>query len=441
MRPTGGEGDGDRSPVDIRPLGFRCRARWGESVVVDTSDAVRVDRAGDAPLLYVPVGDVRLDALEPGGELTDEWDGAGETWDAPPDAGPGHADETSREGWSTDGAAPATGRAVLRRLLDPPPDLAGLAGLVRLDHDQLRVEVLDERDPLARPDRWPTWGDARDLVEVLDVVPDGERRWVGPARADWRRPVLEASQILGQAVVAAMRESDGRRVVSAHMAFPRPADASHELVLVLEPVSAGRTFTVCTVRAEQSGRCCGVGTVLLDETAPDVVRHETPAPAVDPPAASAPLDMSVTARDLRVVDAAYTSDPDAPVGPPIIDAWVRFRDAPDDPAVHAGLLAQFTGHMSIAAGLRPHAGVGQAQAHRTLSTAINAIGLSFHREVRADRWMLYHHLSTFAGDGMTHTEGRVHDEEGALVASFTVDAMVRRFATPAGASIDDRRAL
>ena len=87
---------------------------------------------------------------------------------------------------------------------------------------------------------------------------------------------------------------------------------------------------------------------------------------------------------------------------------------PDDPPIHAGLLAQFTGHLSIAAALRPHAGIGQDQAHRTLSTAINAISLSIHADIRADRWMLYHHRSTFAGDGMTHSECRVYDEEAQL---------------------------
>ncbi len=150
--------------------------------------------------------------------------------------------------------------------------------------------------------------------------------------------------------------------------------------------------------------------------------------------------MSVTGRDVRVVDGAYTDDPDAAVGPPVIDAWVRFRDVPDDPCLHAGLLAQFTGHMSIAAALRPHPGVGQRQAHRTMSTAINAIGLSLHADIRADRWMLYHHVSTFAGDGMTRSECRVHDEQGRLLASFSVDAMVRGF-EGMNAPSDDRRAL
>jgi acyl-CoA thioesterase II len=54
--------------------------------------------------------------------------------------------------------------------------------------------------------------------------------------------------------------------------------------------------------------------------------------------------------------------------------------------------------------------------------------------------MLYRHLSTFAGDGMTHSECRVHDEAGDLLASFTVDAMVRRFRSDT-TTVDERSAL
>jgi len=141
-----------------------------------------------------------------------------------------------------------------------------------------------------------------------------------------------------------------------------------------------------------------------------------------------------------VVGAAYTDDHDAPVGPPVIDAWVRFSELPDDPPLHAGLLAQFSGHMSIAAAFRPHAGIGQAAAHRSISTGINAISLSIHRDVHADEWMLYHHLSTSATGGMTHSECRVHDVHGSLLASFTVDGMVRPFGE-GGRAWDERTAL
>jgi acyl-CoA thioesterase len=226
------------------------------------------------------------------------------------------------------------------------------------------------------------------------------------------------------------------------MVFLRVADAGRPLCFELDEVSGGRTFTTVSVRVLQDGRLCATGTFLLDVTAPDVVRHESglPSSARGGPDAGVPFDMGVTGRELRFVDAAYTGDPDAPVGAPVIDAWVRFRSVPDDAAIHAALLAQFTGHIPIAAALRPHAGVGQDQAHRTLSTAINAITISFHADVRADRWMLYHHDSTFAGDGMTHASCRVHDEDGRLLASFSVDAMVRAFRADTG-PVDERTSL
>jgi acyl-CoA thioesterase len=84
--------------------------------------------------------------------------------------------------------------------------------------------------------------------------------------------------------------------------------------------------------------------------------------------------------------------------------------------------------------------VGEDQAHRTLSTAVNAIDLSLHAEVRADRWMLYHHESVFAGDGMTSSSCRVHTEDGDLVATFSVQAMVRAFTDPT-APVDERTSL
>ncbi len=368
-----------------------ARAWWGEQLVAESTAASRVQPPGQPPQLWFPLADVRLD------ELVDE--GLTTTVDA---------------------------------------------GLVTFDHDRVRVELVDAapnddpRDVTVK--RFPTWGDIADLIALLDVTPDGDGAYVGSAiRADERRPVVEGSQMLGQAIVAASRHTGGRRVVSAHMVFLRAADSRLPLRFELAERTAGRTFTTLVVDVRQDERSCATGTLLLDETAADLIRHAVAPAPVAGPYESEPFDMSVMGRDVRIVDAAYTSDPDAPVGPPELDAWVRFRDVPADPALHAGLLAQFTGHLSIAAALRPHLGVGQAEAHRTLSMAINAIAISFHADVHADRWMHYHHLSTFAGDGMTHAECRVHDEDGALLASFTVDAMVRRFREAAAA--DDRTAL
>lgn len=378
------------------PCPYLARVRNGDEVVAESADTMRVDHADGAPALWFPSTEVRTDQV--------------------PEAAV--ADHT-KNGW------------------------------VRFDHEhpQVRIDLVDGVDGEDPRDvtlkRFPNWGDAADLIALLDVQPAGDGTYVSGARADWRRPVAEGSQLLGQTVVAAMRHADGRRVVSAHMAFLRVADSGRPVRIELDQRSAGRTFTAVAAQVLQDDWCCAAGTLLLDATAPDVIRHaEAPPPAAAAgPYAAAPVDMGVTGRDLRVVDDAYTGAPDAPVGPPELDAWVRFRSVPDDPALHAGLLAQFTGHLSIAAALRPHAGIGQHAAHDTLSMGINAIAIAFHAPVRVDQWLLYHHRSTFAGDGMTHAECRVHDEAGALVASFTVDAMVRAFAGASTAESDARTAL
>jgi hypothetical protein len=421
---------GDLSRPGLEACPYPARASSGGVTLASTVDAVRLQQPGQAPSLWFPVGDVQLDACRRAG------------------------------------VEPA----------EPPPDADALSGRIAFDHDAVLVEVVDERpgddarDVTAK--RFPTWGDTADLVDQLDVRQEGPCTYLGAPRSDWRRPVVEASLLLGQAVVAASRHAPDRRVVSAHLVATRAADAEAPVRFELDELSAGRTFTALAVdvrqqsapgrsgqdsplgrsgqdsalgrsgqdsapgrsgqdsapgRSGQGERRCAHAQLLLDVTAPDVMRHAVEMPDVPGPYESTPYDMGVTGRDLRIADDAYTDDPDAPLGPPVLDAWVRFRDVPADPALHAGLLAQFTGHLSIAAALRPHAGIGQAEAHHTLSTAINAIDLSLHADVRADRWLLYHHHSTFAGDGMTHATCRVHDEAGHLVASFTVEAMVRRF--------------
>jgi acyl-CoA thioesterase II len=365
---------------------FEARAWLDDKLVAVSSLALRLEQPGGTPVLCFPVGDVRA-KLPPDGEV----------------------------------------------LLPSAPK-----GYLAFDPNNPRVRLMLVDGVAGEPERehtlkrFPTWGDAADLIDIINVRPDGERSYVSVTydnAANRHRGVVEGSQMLAQAIVAAGRHAPGRRVVSASMVFMRAASTAEPLRIQLDELSNGRNFTTLAPQVRQGGKLCASGIMLLDVTAPDVIRYAAAPPDTRGPYASEPYDMSVTNRDVRFVDGAYTGDPDAPIGPPVLDAWVRFRNVPEDPCLHAGLLAQFTGHASIAAALRPHAGIGQNQAHRTLSTAINAISISFHADVRADQWMLYRHHSTFAGDGMTHSECRVHNLEGALLASFSVDAMVRAFAS------------
>jgi acyl-CoA thioesterase II len=411
--------DGDRR-VLRSPCGFLTRAWWGDQLIAESSSAVRVDEFDRSPTLYFPIGAVHLDRLQQGATLSCPVKGAAVAWQL----------DGADIGW---------------QLVDPSADLSWMSGYVGFDHDVVRVELVDMIAGDATRDitfkRFPDWGDAAHLIDMLDVRPVGERRYESIARSTWHRPIVEGSQMLAQSMIACSREvPPGRRVVSAHMMFYRGADARLPLQFELEPLTVGRTFATFVVHVEQLGRRCASGTFMLDVGAPDVVRHGVEPPETPGPYDAVPFDMAVTGRDLRIVDDAYTGDPEAPVGPPIIDAWVRFREVPDEVAMHAALLAQFAGHMPIVAALRPHAGIGQDQAHRTLSTAISSIAISIHADIRADQWMLYRHLATFAGDGMTHSECRAHDQSGRLLASFSVDAMVRDFRPGTGA-VDDRTAM
>jgi acyl-CoA thioesterase/uncharacterized protein (DUF427 family) len=428
--------------MTIESYRYRAQARWGQVLVAESDACLSLERGGSQAVLCFPVGDIDLGLFRQEGPAhPSPEEGEVGLWSL--DGPPGEAGPPNKETWISPSSSRTDGREVLRTFVEPLAPLAQLAGYGAFDQDRVRVEVVDERpgdDPRdVTLKRFPPWGDAAHLIDILDVRPEGDLSFVSVTRDDGLRPVVEGSQMLGQSIVAAGRHAPDRRVVSAGMVFMRPADTRRPLRFELSELSAGRTFSSLSVAVSQDGRNCAAGTFLLGAPSPDVVHHGVEPPAVPGPYECPPFDMGVTGRDLRVVDAAYTNTAHAPAGPPTIDAWVRFREVPDDPPLHAGLLAQFTGHMSIATALRPHEGVGQDQAHRTLSMGINAIHISLHRDMRADQWMLYHHLSTFAGDGMTHSECRVHDEGGQLLASFTVEAMVR--GVPGGGTLDDRTGL
>ncbi len=132
---------------------------------------------------------------------------------------------------------------------------------------------------------------------MLDVRREGDLHFASVAHTDGRRPVVEGSQMLGQAIVAASRHSPGRRIVSASMLFLRGADAARPLHFMLpEVLTSGRTFTALGVQVHQAGRCCAAGTILLDATAADVISHAVEAPGVSGPYQCEPYDMGLTGR-------------------------------------------------------------------------------------------------------------------------------------------------
>src|SRR3546814_7754746 len=74
----------------------------------------------------------------------------------------------------------------------------------------------------------------------------------------------------------------------------------------------------------------------------------------------------------------------------------------DDPGVNQGLLAFATEGMLIATAMRPHEGVAQSLAHRTIATSVISHTITFHEPCPPGDWFLLSLESPFAGGGRSY---------------------------------------
>ena len=171
--------------------------------------------------------------------------------------------------------------------------------------------------------------------------------------------------------------------------------------------------------------------MLLNADEPDLMRH-----ADSPLRKSGPDDVATTARkmgawEIGIIGDVDLNDPDL-VGPPELDVWIRFFGAPNDLSIDQALVAYSTDGFLIGTAMRPHAGVGQAQAHRTLSTGVLSHTLTYHERCPASEWHLLEQTSTYAGHGRSYGRGDIFRADGQLAASFVQDAMIRARSGGAG---------
>jgi acyl-CoA thioesterase len=270
-----------------------------------------------------------------------------------------------------------------------------------------------------------------ELLDVFDVEAVGPHRYVGQHCAG-HRAVVDGSQVLAQSIVAATRSCVGKVVRSAHAVVVAPIMAAEPVELAVEVTREGRTVATARVLGVQGGRPKVDALVLLDVPQPDVVRRSATLPDVPGPDSAIPLRMPLDGREIRLVGVADPNDPDL-VGPPVLDAWLRYDDPPPRDDLTRALLAHFTGHLSISTSMFPHPGLGTAQSHHSISTGVMTLGIAFHEPVTASGWLLYRHESTQVGAGMSYARGQIFGEAGALVASFTQEGLLRAFVPDAGA--------
>jgi acyl-CoA thioesterase II len=261
-----------------------------------------------------------------------------------------------------------------------------------------------------------------DLVGALDLEPTGPDRFRGRHVVANGYGVVFGGQLLAQSLVAGLIGHEGKRAKTLHTIFARGASPDAPLDIVVDPMHAGRAFASTTVTISQGDRLCTRSLLLLTAEEPDLIRHADPAPAVVPPEGDSPDGPGEW--EVRVVDDVDISDPEL-TGPPDLDVWTRFPGAPDDPKTDQALLAFATDGFLIGTAMRPHPGVGQAQAHVTLTTGVISHTLTFHEPFAARDWLLLSHHSPYAGRGRSYGRANVFRPDGALVASYVQDAMIR----------------
>ncbi|UXA06180.1 thioesterase family protein [Mycobacterium sp. SMC-2] len=263
------------------------------------------------------------------------------------------------------------------------------------------------------------------LLDSLALTQAGPGRFIG-SNVDMGSSVVFGGQLMAQSIVAACLGHEGKAAKTLHIVFARTASPDEPVEVVVDPVHSGRTLASSTVTISQGERICAKSMVLLSADEQDIIRH-----ADSPVIASDPDEMHGDEEggwQIRVVGGVDINDPEA-VGPPELDVWNRFVGAPDDRVIGQALLAYATDGFLIGTAMRPHPGVGQALAHKTLSTGVLSHTITFHEPFSAGEWLLLSQRSPYAGCGRSYGRADVFRRDGQLVASFVQDNMIRAMRT------------
>ena len=252
-----------------------------------------------------------------------------------------------------------------------------------------------------------------ELLALLTVRPTGDGRWVGDV-PDWFGDVLFGGFILGQAVAAATRAApEGRRLHSLHAYFLRPVLASGPVDYDLRPVRDGRAFSSRHLTAAQGGKPVLEGLCSFTEDTDGYVYDlgaSTAMPERDDDAAElgtgpGPWTAHYLGESERNDDGTYDSTH---------RMWFRIpADLPDDPHLHAALLAFASDWTGV--GGRPLLLDGEIGVEGMISLDH---ALWFHRPARADEWLYYDVQSLVNAGGRGLLRGVMRDEAGRVVLSI-----------------------
>jgi acyl-CoA thioesterase II len=233
-------------------------------------------------------------------------------------------------------------------------------------------------------------------------------------------------QLLAQTIAIAAADT-AKVVKSIHVVFPREGLTAEPVRFLVERPHDGRAFAtrrITGVQAAGASKPILVAQISCHTPEESALEHHSPRPAVGAPEDASPRELDMIPFETRVVGGVDLAD--RTVRPARYEAWLRVgRPLPDDPAVHQGILAWCTDLTLIGTTLFPVEGYSQADSPERLHTAPVTHSLWFHRPVRMDDWVLLAQEGDSLGGARGFGTGRAFGADGALVASYAQEAMIR----------------
>jgi len=248
--------------------------------------------------------------------------------------------------------------------------------------------------------------------------------------------------VAAQSVIAAHRTVEEGFLHSLHAYFLRPGRHDVPIRYVVYRIRDGRTFTTRDVVAYQAGEA--IFNLSSSFARPEEgIAHQEPAPDAPGPdnlpdwdlVRLLPKEDQGWARrfrespiEMRAVDAIEAAQAE---GTPRRRVWIRVRgELPEDPAIHAALLAYASDRGLIATARRPHGITRQRDASASLDHA-----MWFHHPPRFDDWLLYVSESPISYAARALIYGAMYRRDGTRCASVVQEGLIRaRPQPPAPAS-------
>ena len=277
--------------------------------------------------------------------------------------------------------------------------------------------------------------DLNKLLNFLEVEQIDKYLFIGQSP---KRPSrVFGGQVLAQALNSAIRTVEEDRIAhSMHAYFLRPGNPKKQIVYEVDPIRDGRSFTTRRVVAKQDGRAI-FNTSISFQTEEQGFSHQIDMPDITPPEQLQSdhdfwCDMAVKHPDKfeaptvqpierMVVERRDYLDPQPTK--PEQHAWFKaLGDLGDDRTRHQTVLAYMSDFALLGTALCPHPYTGHSS---NMQMASLDHALWFHRDFRADEYLLYSMDSPSAAGNRGFSRGSFYNREGVLIASTAQESLLR----------------